>query len=29
MTPGAGWRFVHPIVLLKRPRPEPAQKGAR
>lgn len=20
----AGWRFVHPVVLLKRPRPEPA-----
>jgi hypothetical protein len=24
-TWGAGWRFVHPVVLLKRPRPEPAQ----
>ena len=20
-----GWRFVHPVVLLKRPRPESAQ----
>lgn len=23
-TWGAGWRMVHPVVLLKRPRPEPA-----
>ena len=22
---GVGWRFVHPIVLLKRPRPEEAE----
>jgi hypothetical protein len=22
-TWGAGWRFVHPILLLKRPLPEP------
>ena len=27
-TWGAGWRFVHPVVLLKRPRPEFAQPGA-
>src|SRR5262249_10880475 len=26
-TWGAGWRFVHPIVLLKRPRPESARYG--
>jgi hypothetical protein len=24
-TWGAGWRFVHPVVLLKRPLPEPAR----
>jgi len=24
-TWGAGWRFVHPVVLLKRPRLEPAR----
>ena len=24
-TWGAGWRFVHPVVLMKRPRPESAQ----
>ena len=24
-TWGAGWRFVHPVVLLKRPHPEAAQ----
>jgi len=24
-TWGAGWRFVHPVVLLKRPHPESAQ----
>ena len=23
----AGWRMVHPVVLLKRPRPESAQQG--
>jgi len=23
-TWGAGWRFVHPVVLLKRPHPESA-----
>ena len=23
-TGGAGWRLAHPVVLLKRPRPEPA-----
>ena len=28
-TWGAGWRFVHPVVLLKRPHPESAQSGAR
>jgi len=28
-TWGAGWRFVHPVVLLKRPRPEPVQIGTR
>jgi len=28
-TWGAGWRFVHPVVLLKRPRPEPAHQGTR
>ncbi len=22
---GVGWRFVHPIVLLKRPRPDDAE----
>jgi hypothetical protein len=27
-TWGAGWRFVHPVVLLKRPRPESAQLGS-
>lgn len=25
---GAGWRMVHPVVLLKRPRPELAQEGS-
>lgn len=25
-TWGAGWRFVHPVVLLKRPLPESAQQ---
>ena len=24
-TWGAGWRFVHPVALMKRPQPEPAQ----
>jgi hypothetical protein len=24
-TWGAGWRFVHPVILMKRPLPEPAQ----
>jgi hypothetical protein len=24
-TWGAGWRFVHPVVLMKRPLAEPAQ----
>jgi hypothetical protein len=24
-TWGAGWRFVHPVVLLKRARPDSAQ----
>jgi hypothetical protein len=28
-TWGAGWRFVHPVVLLKRPHPESAQEGTR
>jgi len=28
-TLGAGWRMVHPVVLLKRLRPEPAQQGSR
>ena len=28
-TWGAGWRMVHPVVLLKRPRTEPAQQGSR
>jgi hypothetical protein len=28
-TWGAGWRMVHPVVLLKRLRPEPAQQGSR
>jgi hypothetical protein len=27
-TWGAGWRMVHPVVLLKRPRPEPARQGS-
>ena len=27
-TWGAGWRMVHPVVLLKRQRPEPAQQGS-
>jgi hypothetical protein len=26
---GVGWRFVHPIVLLKRPRPNDGEKSAR
>jgi hypothetical protein len=26
-TWGAGWRFAHPVVLLKRPCPEPEQQG--
>ena len=26
-TWGAGWRMVHPVVLLKRPRSESAQVG--
>jgi hypothetical protein len=26
-TSGAGWRVVHPVVLLKRPHPESAQQG--
>lgn len=25
-TWGAGWRMVHPVVLLKRPRPEHARE---
>src|SRR6185437_5943350 len=28
-TWGAGWRMVHPVVLLKRTRPEPAEQGSR
>jgi hypothetical protein len=28
-TWGAGWRFVHPVVLLKRPRPQSAHEGTR
>jgi hypothetical protein len=28
-TWGAGWHFVHPVVLLKRPCPEAAQSGTR
>jgi len=27
-TWGAGWRFVHPVVLLKRPCPELARQDA-
>lgn len=26
-TWGAGWRFAHPVVLLKRPCPEPERQG--
>ena len=26
-TWGAGWRMVHPVVLMKRPRSESAQPG--
>ena len=26
---GVGWRFVHPIVLLKRPRPNGAEGSSR
>jgi hypothetical protein len=26
---GVGWRFVHPIVLLKRPRPTDAEENSR
>ena len=25
---GVGWRFVHPIVLLKRPRPNDAEESS-
>ncbi len=25
---GVGWRFVHPIVLLKRPRPHDAEESS-
>ena len=28
-TWGVGWRMVHPVVLLKRPRTEPARQGSR